>query len=133
MKITLAGMGPGETEMVVPRAIEAVKHAGLVIGSQRLLEGLPTDCQAEKCVLVDPLRIKEKLNASGCTSAVVLFSGDTGFYSGAAGLLAALKEPDPGFGKPVQLEVIPGISSETGKILAGLDAALCPWQEMRSA
>ena len=58
---------------------------------------------------------------AGAQNAAVLYSGDTGFYSGAAGLLARLKEAG------IPARVLPGLSS-----VQMLAAALGrPWQDWK--
>lgn len=103
MKITIVGAGMGGPGVLTGDALRALTSAGLIIGARRLLEGLPADCTAQKhaadrtddiLALLDTLPDGERV--------CILMSGDTGFYSGAGGLLARLGS---------RAEVIPGVSS----------------------
>ena len=116
--VTLIGMGSGKWEALSAQAQQAVRSAGLVFGAKRLLAGLPADCMARQFALYQPADILETLAQNPGQDAAVLYSGDTGFYSGASGLLTPLRA----LGIPAR--VYPGVSS-----IQLLAAALGrPWQ-----
>ena len=116
--VTLIGMGSGKWEALSAQAQQAVRSAGLVFGAKRLLAGLPADCTARQFALYQPADILETLAQNPGQDAAVLYSGDTGFYSGASGLLTPLRA----LGIPAR--VYPGVSS-----IQLLAAALGrPWQ-----
>ena len=117
--VTLIGMGSGRWEALSAQAQAAVRGAGLVFGAKRLLAGLPADCTARQFALYQPADILEMLAQNPGQDAAVLYSGDTGFYSGASGLLTPLRA----LGIPAR--VYPGVSS-----VQLLSAALGrPWQD----
>ena len=119
--VTLIGMGSGKWEALSAQAQQAVRRAGLVFGAKRLLAGLPADCTARQFALYQPADILETLAQNPGQDAAVLYSGDTGFYSGASGLLTPLRA----LGIPAR--VYPGVSS-----IQLLSAALGrPWQDWR--
>ena len=119
--VTLIGMGSGKWEALSAQAQAAVGGAGLVFGAKRLLAGLPADCTARQFALYQPADILEMLAQNPGQDAAVLYSGDTGFYSGASGLLTPLRA----LGIPAR--VYPGISS-----VQLLSAALGrPWQDWK--
>ena len=119
--VTLIGMGSGKWEALSEQAQQAVRSAGLVFGAKRLLAGLPADCTARQFALYQPADILETLAQNPGQDAVVLYSGDTGFYSGASGLLTPLRA----LGIPAR--VYPGVSS-----IQLLSAALGrPWQDWK--
>ena len=89
--VTLIGMGSGKWEALSAQAQQAVRSAGLVFGAKRLLAGLPADCMARQFALYQPADILETLAQNPGQDAAVLYSGDTGFYSGASGLLTPLR------------------------------------------
>lgn len=89
--VTLIGMGSGKWEALSAQAQQAVRSAGLVFGAKRLLAGLPADCTARQFALYQPADILETLAQNPGQDAAVLYSGDTGFYSGASGLLTPLR------------------------------------------
>ena len=119
--VTLIGMGSGKWEALSAQAQQAVRSAGLVFGAKRLLTGLPADCTARQFTLYQPADILETLAQNPGQDAAVLYSGDTGFYSGASGLLTPLRA----LGIPAR--VCPGVSS-----IQLLSAALGrPWQDWK--
>ena len=121
MKITLVGMGSGAPGSLTAAGLEALRGAELIIGARRLLENLPEGCTANRAALYKTDEICALLRQTDCAEAAVAFSGDTGFYSGAAALCRALDDA----GLPYT--VLPGVSSV--QLLA---AALGrPWQGWR--
>ena len=116
--VTLIGMG-ASADTLTAEAREALGRAELVAGAQRLLDALPAGVTAERVPAVRPADVLAVV--AGAQNAVVLYSGDTGFYSGAAGLLARLKEAG------IPARVLPGLSS-----VQMLAAALGrPWQDWK--
>lgn len=115
MKCTLIGMGCGARQLTA-EASEAIHTAQLLIGAKRLLELLP-DTGAQKIPEYRPQEIVSLLHTHPAEECCVLYSGDSGFYSGAAGLLPLLEG--------MEVRVLPGISS-----LQAFAAQLGePWQE----
>lgn len=115
MKCTLIGMGCGARQLTA-EASEAIHTAQLLIGAKRLLELLP-DTGAQKIPEYRPQEIVSLLHTHPAEECCVLYSGDSGFYSGAAGLLPLLEG--------MEVRVLPGISS-----LQAFSAQLGePWQE----
>ena len=116
--VTLIGMG-ASSDTLTAEAREALGRAKLVAGAQRLLDALPAGVTAERVPAVQPADVLAAV--AGAQNAAVLYSGDTGFYSGAAGLLARLKEAG------IPARVLPGLSS-----VQMLAAALGrPWQDWK--
>ena len=114
--VTLIGMG-ASSDTLTAEAREALGRAELVAGAQRLLDALPAGVTAERVPAVQPADVLAAV--AGAQNAAVLYSGDTGFYSGAAGLLVRLQEAG------IPARVLPGISS-----VQMLAAALGrPWQD----
>lgn len=119
MRITLVGMGSGAPGGLTVRGLAALQGAGLIIGARRLLQNLPDGCTDNRTALYKTDEICALLQGAGCEQAAVVFSGDTGFYSGAGALCRALDAA----GTPYTVE--PGVSSV--QLLA---AALGrPWQD----
>ena len=118
MKLTIIGAGCGG-EALTREAARAIREAELVLGSPRLLADVETAGEKREAVFTaDILRI---LRSCGRERVCVLFSGDSGFYSGARLLLPELKGED--------VRVLPGISS-----VQALAARLGrPWQDWRLA
>lgn len=106
MKVTLIGMGCGPVPDI---------RADYVAGASRLI----ADCPQPKAAATKAEDILELLLASGCETCAVLYSGDTGFYSGARILLPLLAE------RGIETEVLPGLSSM--QVLAARLGR--PWQD----
>jgi len=114
VKITLIGCGCGDLTL---KARTAVDQADLLIGSGRLLREYAGDRPAVEAVTTE--NIRETIRTADCGKVCVLFSGDSGFYSGARLLLPFLA------GGQDEVRVLPGISS-----VQHLAARLCrPWQD----
>ena len=117
MKISLIGCGCGSGTLT-GEAAEAIRAADALIGAPRLLEQFP---EAEKKIPAQAAKeIAAALSCLSCDEVCVLFSGDSGFYSGARLLIPLLPENS-------EWRVFPGISS-----LQLLAARLGePWQNWR--
>lgn len=103
--ISLIGMGSGTPGSLTAQGLAALQSAGLIIGARRLLEHLPEGCTENRKALYKPEEILACLAEQSDVDAVILYSGDTGFYSGAAKLLPMLRA----FG--LNARVLPGLSS----------------------
>lgn len=120
MRVYLVGSGCGTADTLTGQGLAAIREAELIVGAPRLLRGLPPHsarCEAAAGA-EDIVRL---LTDSGCRRACVVYSGDTGFYSGAKGLLPLLEE------RGIEAEVIPGVSS-VQYLAAKLGR---PWQDWR--
>lgn len=119
--VTLIGMGSGTPELLTAQGLAALQSADLIIGAKRLLEHLPTGCTENRKALYKPEDILSCLSEFPAANAALLYSGDTGFYSGASKLLPMLRA----FG--ISARVLPGISS-----VQLLSAAIGrPWQDWK--
>lgn len=99
MKVYLIGVGLGNPDTLTAQALRAIEESAVLIGAPRLLEPW---AGRRTLPLVRPAEIAAALAAERGPAAV-LFSGDTGFYSGAKGLRPLLEG--------CEVETIPGISS----------------------
>lgn len=110
--IHLIGMGMGDPDGLTSEAKQALHKATVVFGAKRLLAELPSQQQkypyylAEEIITVIHQLAAQKETLH--TTAAILLSGDCGFYSGAKQLVQKLQE---GISLPVDLHVLPGISS----------------------
>lgn len=118
MNVTLIGMGSGQPENLTLQGLAALRQADLILGARRLLAVLPAGCTENRAAAYRPDEVAELLQTSGAENAVLVYSGDTGFYSGAASMLEKLEALG------VRARVLPGLSS-----IQLLAAALGrPWQ-----
>ena len=97
--ISLIGMGSGCPESLTAQSLTALQSAKLILGAKRLLEHLPAGCTANRKAAYKPEELLACLAAQPDTDTAILYSGDTGFYSGAAKLLSLLR----GMGYPVRV------------------------------
>lgn len=105
MKVILASAGGGTADTLTAQCARALAEAQCIIGASRLLDALSVS--ARKIAATRPAEVCQAVQdaqkyADAC---VVLYSGDTGFYSGAMPLLPLLR------GKGFDPQVLPGLSS----------------------
>lgn len=105
MKITLVGMGSGLPGSLTAQGLQALQTAGLILGAKRLLQNLPDGCTPNRKPIYLPDEVLACLQAEPCQTAALVYSGDTGFYSGAAALVPKLRA------QGAEVTVLPGISS----------------------
>ena len=105
MNVTLIGMGSGQPENLTLQGLAALRQADLILGARRLLAALPAGCTANRAAAYRADEVAELLQTSGAENAVLVYSGDTGFYSGAAALLDKLSALG------IRARVLPGLSS----------------------
>lgn len=118
MNATLIGMGSGQPENLTLQGLAALRQADLILGARRLLAVLPAGCTENRAAAYRPDEVAELLQTSGAENAVLVYSGDTGFYSGASSMMEKLEALG------VRARVLPGLSS-----IQLLAAALGrPWQ-----
>lgn len=114
MEITLAGAGMGNPDCLTGEVRRAVSDADLLLGAPRLLEAFPGAAKKEPFYRAEQIiPFLEGLQKEGRSveRAVVLFSGDSGFYSGCRTLLPALQREVEEGRLDAALRVLPGISS----------------------
>lgn len=92
MKITLVGMGMGNPDTLTRAAWSALEQAQRMIGARRLLEALPPHFGGLRLEAVAPQAILRLIEEAPQEKICVVFSGDTGFYSGAKKVTALLQE-----------------------------------------
>ena len=108
LEIALIGIGCGNGDLLTVQAREYISHARYVFGAPRMLEIVKTNAVKYPFYLKEDIipKLDEIYNTDETAGVAVLFSGDSGFYSGAVRLYEALKA-DARF-HPV---IMPGISS----------------------
>lgn len=118
MRVILAASGGGSWNTMTEDCRGALESAGCILGAARLLEELPDCCTDNRVAVTKPAEALRLVQAHG-EGCVVLYSGDTGFYSGARGLIPLLEQAG------IFYTVLPGVSS-----VQLLSAALGrPWQD----
>lgn len=130
--ITLAGIGCGSIEMMTQEVEKKIQNANYLFGASRMIENC--NCRGQKYPYylakdIIPMLKEIRRSHSGDIRVVILFSGDSGFYSGASKMRdALLEEMDvKARDKSVNIEVLPGISSiQTLSARIGI-----PWQDAK--
>lgn len=116
LELTLAGIGMGKESGMTGETAIAVREADILFGAERLLSGFssrPEKYPFYRAEEVIPClqKLQKTSPFTGKRKIVVLFSGDSGFYSGCQSLYAAL-EKEIREGRLVgTLRILPGISS----------------------
>lgn len=124
LQIALVGLGMGDTRLLTKEAEQAVREADYLFGAKRLLESVPGELNqravrrasylAEEILPCMEEVLEELSRLSGgpqTAKAAVLFSGDTGFFSGAQKLYGALMEALTDGRLRGEVRICPGISS----------------------
>lgn len=103
-KIIVAGIGPGNAEYMLPKALQAIEQANFLVGGKRALAQFAHEGQITMPIAADIPAvlafIREHLAEA---DVVVMVSGDPGYYS----LLDRLRSEF----SVEQITVLPGISS----------------------
>mgnify|MGYP003105737641 CR=1 FL=1 len=110
-KVTLIGTGMGGPEQMTGQAQKVLKSCDVVFGAERMLENAGEILKDKKKLpwylskdILPWLEAHKEFKTIG-----ILYSGDTGFYSGAKKMVESFqKEP---YGQSYETEVLPGISS----------------------
>lgn len=119
MQVNLLALGGGTTDTLSEESWRILLQAQQIVGASRLLEQLPEGCTTNRAAATKPEQILQALQAVPCEQAAVVYSGDTGFYSGCRNLVPILEA------QGIAYTVYPGISSV--QLLAA--ALHRPWQD----
>ncbi|SEA58732.1 precorrin-6Y C5,15-methyltransferase (decarboxylating) [Pseudobutyrivibrio sp. ACV-2] len=109
LSVTLAGFGMGFGS-ITSEVQTAINEADYIFGASRMLVGIDRDCKKYPYYLAkDIVPVLEEIAAEikfGKKRVVILFSGDTGFYSGSKKLKEAIEKL-----AFCTIKIMPGISS----------------------
>lgn len=114
LKITLAGIGMGQEGCLTTEVRAAIDSAHYLLGAERMIA--PYQAKVEKRPYYGSDQILSYLRQqtggwSGTRNAVVLFSGDTGCYSGCKRVFQALNQEIRDGKLDAEVRILPGISS----------------------
>lgn len=131
LHIVLAGIGMGGNSGMTVEVMQAIKKADLLAGASRIIA--PFDARLEKKAVYLPEEVLTWLQEKSVCYAeydelcvVILFSGDTGFYSGCEKVKNTLKQAIAEQKIKGELTIYPGISS----LQAMAAACKVSWQEI---
>ncbi len=104
VKITLIGIGPGGRGCMTEDAASAIRECDALFGAARLVKGFDglRTYEIYRASDIIPVIESEKIR-----NAVILFSGDSGFFSGTKAMVEDLRR----LKKDANVSVYPGISS----------------------
>lgn len=123
--ILLAGIGMGNADCMTGAVAEAIKNADILLGARRMIEKYDAKIDKKPYYLADQIipylhefyednikfpNVNHEQN-SDIINVLILFSGDTGFYSGSRKLYAAIKNEITTGKLNADVSVLPGISS----------------------
>ncbi|MGN1180095.1 MAG: precorrin-6Y C5,15-methyltransferase (decarboxylating) subunit CbiT, partial [Suilimivivens sp.] len=115
MEITLAGIGMGSKNNLTKEVCEKISKADILLGAERMLEPYKPRMEKKPYYLakqiIPYLQEIQKKYPTQNMKVVVLFSGDSGFYSGCQSLYHALQEKITTGRLKAELHIMPGISS----------------------
>ncbi len=107
-RIVIAGIGPGGTGVMTGEVLDAIRDADAVFGASSVLRNVSVQPAVKRYDMYRPSEITDVLSKEvDITNPVIIFSGDSGSYSGAkeAAKAIALSFPE------AEITILPGISS----------------------
>ena len=117
--VTLCGIGMGTPDTRTLGMERALREAEVIIGARRMVESV--DAAGKPAVYAIAAKdIAQAVRTRPERRFAVLFSGDTGFYSGAKSLMEALPE--------AEIELLPGI----GSLSYFCSRLRRPWENVRA-
>ena len=115
-EITLAGVGMGNPKSLTGEVKEAIEHADVLLGAERMIAPYEPRIEKKPYYMVKQILpylkelSKKEYDRNPCR-VVILFSGDTGFYSGCKAMYEALTAEIKAGGLQGTVMIRPGISS----------------------
>ncbi len=116
MDIILAGIGMGHANCLTKEVERAINKADILLGAERMLKTVSSNAEKQPFYQAEQVipylhDIQSENVFIENKNVVILFSGDSGFYSGCQSLYAALKKEVTEGGLNASLRILPGISS----------------------
>lgn len=133
-EIVLAGIGMGSKNNLTDEVSTAIEDADFLLGAERMIEKYHPRLEKKPYYLASQiipylLTCQEQYPTMKGRKVVVLFSGDTGFYSGCQSLYQELTKAIALGGLRANVKILPGISAVSYlAACAGIgyqDAAIC--------
>ncbi|MDD3367874.1 MAG: precorrin-6A reductase [Lachnospiraceae bacterium] len=115
LEISLIGMGMGQEENLTGEAKHRIQRADLLLGADRLIESCSGTGQKISCYkpndIVSIIEEWYQNSKDTCTGKkiAILYSGDTGFYSGMPAVYQRLQQEKERI--PMEIRIYPGISA----------------------
>lgn len=115
-EITLAGIGMGNKENLTREVSQAIENADILLGAQRLIEEYRPRLEKKAYYTADRIipylkEMQREDAVSDTKKVVILFSGDSGFYSGCQALYQKIQNEIKEGTIRANVHILPGISS----------------------
>ena len=116
LNITLAGVGMGSQASLTKEVEQAIKEADIILGAKRMIDTYePRLVKKPYYMAGDIIPYLKKLQGNDTfyedKNVVILFSGDSGFYSGCQSLYRSLRAETESGALDADISIMPGISS----------------------
>ena len=116
LNITLAGVGMGSQASLTKEVEQAIKEADIILGAKRMIGIYEPRLEKKPYYMAgDIIPYLKKLQGNDTfyedKNVVILFSGDSGFYSGCQSLYRSLRAETESGALDADISIMPGISS----------------------
>ena len=116
LNITLAGVGMGSQASLTKEVEQAIKEADIILGAKRMIDIYEPRLEKKPYYMAgDIIPYLKKLQDNDTfyedKNVVILFSGDSGFYSGCQSLYRSLRAETESGALDADISIMPGISS----------------------
>lgn len=116
LNITLAGVGMGSQASLTKEVEQAIKEADIILGAKRMIDTYEPRLEKKPYYMAgDIIPYLKKLQGNDTfyedKNVVILFSGDSGFYSGCQSLYRSLRAETESGALDADISIMPGISS----------------------
>lgn len=116
LNITLAGVGMGSQASLTKEVEQAIKEADIILGAKRMIDIYEPRLEKKPYYMTgDIIPYLKKLQGNDTfyedKNVVILFSGDSGFYSGCQSLYRSLRAETESGALDADISIMPGISS----------------------
>lgn len=116
LNITLAGVGMGSQASLTKEVEQAIKEADIILGAKRMIDIYEPRLEKKPYYMAgDIIPYLKKLQCNDTfyedKNVVILFSGDSGFYSGCQSLYRSLRAETESGALDADISIMPGISS----------------------
>ena len=116
LNITLAGVGMGSQASLTKEVEQTIKEADIILGAKRMIDTYEPRLEKKPYYMAgDIIPYLKKLQGNDTfyedKNVVILFSGDSGFYSGCQSLYRSLRAETESGALDADISIMPGISS----------------------
>ena len=116
LNITMAGVGMGSRASLTKEVEQAIKEADIILGAKRMIDTYEPRLEKKPYYMAgDIIPYLKRLQGNDTfyedKNVVILFSGDSGFYSGCQSLYRSLRAETESGALDADISIMPGISS----------------------